>query len=142
MVKILKKDAGAQVVTIVGTPTVASLESTGMKVPWIVRQFLSGVGKGEMAAAEAKGAVWSHLFLRPNGPDLEKLLSYTTAATAATAAAAAEEAASPETPKLRAVVDGTFSLDNAVAAACRNFSGKSKGKVVVQVVTAPVAGMA
>merc|ERR1719488_70208 len=105
MVKILKADSGAQVVTIVGNPTVESLESTGIKVGGLVRFFLSGVGKQEIAAAELKGARWSHLFLRPNGEDLEKLLSYTTGS---------------EAPQLRAALDGTF-------------SGKAKGKVVVQV---------
>jgi len=118
MVKILKADSGAQVVTIVGNPTVESLESTGIKVGGLVRFFLSGVGKQEIAAAELKGARWSHLFLRPNGEDLEKLLSYTTGS---------------EAPQLRAALDGTFSMSEAAEAALRNFSGKAKGKVVVQV---------
>jgi len=127
MVRILKRDTGAQVVTIVGKPTVESLESTGMKVGGVVRFFLSSVGKDEIAAAEAKGASWSHLFLRPNGPDLEKLLEYTTMMTEG----------SPETPQLRAALDGTYPMHEAVQAAERNFSGKGKGKVVVQVVPPP-----
>ena len=119
MVDILKQDTGAQVVTIVGKPTVESLESTGIKVGSIVRFFLSSVGKDEIAAAEAKGAKWSHLFLVPNGPDLETLLGYTT------------------NGQLRAALDGTWPMHEAVQAAERNFSGKGKGKVVVQVVPPP-----
>ena len=59
--------------------------------------------------------------------DLEKLLEYTTMMTEG----------APETPQLRAALDGTYPMHEAVQAAERNFSGKGKGKVVVQVVPPP-----
>ena len=54
------------------------------------------------------------MFLRPDGADLATLLAWVAEG------------------KLQPVIDSTYSLDEAPAAAARCFSGRAKGKVVVR----------
>lgn len=117
MCQIVKAHAGKKVITINDTPTVESLEEVGTRPSFIVKGILNMKrNKVADAAGKALGVDWGYMFLRPNGPDLAELLTW------------ASEG------KLKATVDNVWSLDDAVAAAQRNFSGRAKGKCVVQVV--------
>jgi len=117
MCQIVKPHAGKKVITINDTPTVESLEEVGQRPSFIVKGILNMKrNKVADAAGKALGVDWRYMFLRPNGPDLAELLTW------------ASEG------KLKATVDNVWSLDDAVAAAQRNFSGRAKGKCVVQVV--------
>lgn len=116
MISIVKANAGKKVVTISDTPTVEALEEVGMKPNFIVRTFLNrGRNKVAEEAGKAAGVEWQYLFLQPNGEDLSELLAWVVDG------------------KLKPVIDKVWPLDEAVEAAERNFSGRAKGKCVVQV---------
>jgi len=117
MIQIVKANAGKKVVTISDTPTVEALEAVGMTPNFVVKTALGMKRNKEAdAAGKAAGVDWRYLFLQPNGKDLAELLQW-----------AADG-------KLKAVIDNVWPLDESVAAAQRNFSGRAKGKCVVQVV--------
>jgi alcohol dehydrogenase len=117
MIQIVKANAGKKVITISDTPTVQSLEEVGMKPNFIVKTVLNmKKNKAADAAGKAAGVEWLFLFLNPNGEDLAQLLQWVVEG------------------KLKPVIDNVWSLDEAVAAAERNFSGRAKGKCVVKVI--------
>jgi alcohol dehydrogenase len=117
MIRIVKANAGKKVVTISDTPTIEALEVAGLTPNIIVKTALK-VKRNKMAdaAGKAAGVDWQYLFLKPSGEDLAELLQW-----------AADG-------KLKAVIDNVWPLDEAVTAAQRNFSGRAKGKCVVQVI--------
>jgi len=116
MARIIKANAGKSVVTISDTPTVEALKAVGMTPNFVVRTAL-GMKRNKVAeaACKARGVEWKYMFLQPNGADLAEILQW-----------AADG-------KLKAVIDDVWPLEQSVAAAQRNFSGRAKGKCVVQV---------
>lgn len=117
MIQVVKANAGKKVVTISDTPTIEALEAVGMTPNFVVKTFLGMKRNKEAdAAGKAAGVDWRYLFLNPNGKDLAELLQW-----------AADG-------KLKAVIDNVWPLDESVTAAQRNFSGRAKGKCVVQVI--------
>jgi len=117
MIQIVKPNAGKKVVTISDTPTVEALEAVGMTPNFVVKTVL-GMKRNKQAdaAGKAAGVEWQYMFLNPNGKDLDELLKWVADG------------------KLKPVIDNVWPLDEAVVAAQRNFSGRAKGKCVVQVV--------
>lgn len=117
MIQIVKANAGKKVITISDTPTVEALEEVGAAPNFVVRAVLNAKrNKFADAAGKMAGVEWQYMFLNPNGEDLAQLLQWSVDG------------------KLRTVIDDVWSLDDAVAAAQRNFSGRAQGKCVVQVV--------
>lgn len=117
MISIVKANAGKKVITISDTPTVEALKEIGVKPNFVVKTALKMKrNKKAGAAAKASGVDWQYLFLNPNGKDLAEILQWSVDG------------------KVNAVIDNVWHLDDAVAAAQRNFSGRAKGKCVVQVV--------
>lgn len=115
--RVVKRGDG-KVITIAGTPTVKAIEeATGAPPNFIVKTFLR-FKRNKLAelAAEEAGVDWTYMFLKPNGADLAELLEWTAQG------------------KLKPVVDNVWPMEEAVAAAQRNFSGRAMGKCVVQVV--------
>jgi len=110
-------DRVRQIITIAGTPTVEAFEEAGINTNLIIRTFLY-LGRNSAAenGAKAKKNVnWKYLFLKPNGKDLSSLLKL------------AEE------KKIVPVIDKEFPFNQMKEAALYQFSGRAKGKVVINV---------
>lgn len=120
MAQILKPNLQLKVVTISDTPTVEALEKVGMPPNFVVKTFL-GMKRNKVAeaAAKAAGVDWQYMFLQPNGEDMTSIMEWASSG------------------KLKAIIDNVWPLDEAVAAAKRNFSGRAKGKCVVEVIASP-----
>jgi len=117
MIQIVKANAGKKVVTINDTPTVEAIEAVGVTPSFVVKTALGfSRNKEADAAGKAAGVDWKYMFLQPNGTDLAELLQWSVDG------------------KLKPTIDKVWPLDEAVAAAQRNFSGRAKGKCVVQVI--------
>lgn len=120
MSQILKPNLQLKVVTISDTPTVEALEAVGMSPGCVVKIFL-GMKRNKLAEAAGKeaGVNWQYMFLQPNGKDMKLIMDWASSG------------------KLKAIIDNVWPLDEAVAAAQRNFSGRAKGKCVVEVIKSP-----
>jgi len=120
MIQILKPNLQLKVVTISDTPTVEALEAVGMTPGFVVKTFL-GMKRNKVAeaAGKAAGVNWQYMFLQPNGEDMRLIMEWASSG------------------KLKAIIDNVWPLDEAVAAAQRNFSGRAKGKCVVEVIASP-----
>lgn len=67
-------------------------------------------------AATAAGTSWEYMFLNPNGKDMGELVQWVADG------------------KVQTVIDGVWPLAEATEAAKKNFSGRAKGKCVVEVI--------
>ena len=119
MVKIVKK--GGQIVTIAGMPTLEEIRRIG-GTAWILKLFLKRREKRkEYKAAQSKNANWTYLFLSPSNEDLSTLGNHL------------------ESGAIKPVLDGVWDfhsedLENGWQGAFnRSFSGRAKGKCVVQI---------
>ena len=118
MSKIIKE--GGKIVTIAGMPTLEEIRRIG-GTAWILKLFLKGKEKRkEFRSAKFVGANWDYLFLSPSHEDLSILAGHL------------------ENGDIKPVLDGIWSFNSEDAedgwqgAFNRSFSGRSKGKCVVQ----------
>ena len=108
--RILK--ANSSIISLVGPPDAAFARARGMN---FFMKAVFGLLSGGMIRQAAKiGAVYSFLFVRPDGRQL------------------AEIGALLETGKIRPVIDRVFPFDQAKGALAYLEQGRAKGKVVVQ----------
>lgn len=109
--RILKPSS--RIVSLVGPPDAAFARARGMNFALkFVFGLLSG---GIIRGAKKKGAVYSFLFVHPDGRQLSEIGELLT------------------TGKIRPVIDKVFPFDQAKEALAYLEKGRSKGKVVVQV---------
>lgn len=121
MAKIVKKDG--QIVTIAGMPTLEEIRRIG-GTAWILKLFLKRKEKRkEYKAAQSMNANWHYLFLSPSQDDLSTLAKHL------------------ESGAIKPVLDGVWDFhsedtgDGWQGAFNRSFSGRAKGKCVVQIVS-------
>jgi NADPH:quinone reductase-like Zn-dependent oxidoreductase len=114
---LLKK--GGKVVSISGNPTIEAIESMiGGKAPLMVRFFMWMTrNRAAEKAANSAGGSWEYIFMKPVGKDLDELGTYL------------------ESGAIKPVVDTVANgLDDFRTAIDKLYSGRSKGKCVIQVV--------
>ena len=121
MANIVKK--GGQIVTIAGMATLEELRRVG-GTAWILKLFVKRKKKRkEHKAARSVNANWDYLFLSPSQEDLSTLANHL------------------ETGVIKPVLDGVWDFhsedleDGWQGAFNRSFSGRAKGKCVVQIVS-------
>ena len=121
MSKIVKE--GGSIITIAGMPTLEEIRRIGGEA-WILKLFLKRKEKRkEFKSAKSVGANWDYLFLSPGKEDLSMLADHL------------------KSGAIRPVLDGIWSFHSEdpeegwKGAFNRSFSGRSKGKCVVQVTT-------
>ena len=116
------KDSG-RILTIAGMATLEELRRIG-GTAWILKLFVKRrVKRKEYKAAKSKNADWNYLFLSPSQEDLSTLANHL------------------ESGAIKPVLDGVwdFHLEDSEegwqGAFNRSFSGRAKGKCVVQIVS-------
>lgn len=117
MPQILKADKGKKVVTVNGIPTKEACDEVPTLKPGRFASLVLKLARNKKAeqAALNHGVEWSYMFLNPCGEDMLQLLRWV------------------DEGKLKPVIDQIWSFEKAKDAALRNFSGRAKGKCVVQV---------
>jgi hypothetical protein len=119
---IMKK--GGNIITIEGLPTASSMEQMmGKKPPAFVRFFLWLKLNKAAGIAKKAGMNWNHMFLKPNGKDLDLLRPFF------------------EDKGMVSIVDEEGTADTIQdfgKSVERLFSGRSKGKCVINIAAAPV----
>ena len=120
MTKIVKK--GGHIVTIAGMPTLDEIRRIG-GTAWILKLFMKRkVKRKEYKAAQSMNANWNYLFLSPSQEDLSTLAHHL------------------ESGEIKPVLDGVWDFHSEEGesgwqgAFNRSFSGRAKGKCVVQIV--------
>jgi len=109
--RIVKR--GGHIVTVAGNPTLEEIPGASCIVGCFVPKKAA---REEFHAAEAVGAKWDHLFLKPSGEDLNELAGHLAAGT------------------IKTILHDTWDLDDFKGAFDMQFSGRSKGKCVVRFV--------
>ena len=119
MSKIVKE--GGKIVTIAGMPTLEEIRRIG-GTAWILKLFLKRKEKRkEFKSAKSVGANWEYLFLSPSHEDLSTLAGHL------------------ESGEIKPVLDGIWNFNSEdteegwQGAFNRSFSGRAKGKCVVQI---------
>ena len=114
---------GGRIVTIAGMATLEELRRIG-GTAWILKLFVKRrVKREEYKAAQSRNADWSYLFLSPSQDDLSTLAEHL------------------ESGAIKPVLDGVWDFhsengkDGWKGAFERSFSGRAKGKCVVQITT-------
>lgn len=120
MTKIVK--SGGKIVSIVGTPTLEEIRRIGGSA-WILKLFLKKKEKRkEFKAAQSVNAHWDYLFLSPSNEDLSALANYL------------------NTGIIKPVIDNVWDFHSEDpdtgwrGAFSRSFSGRAKGKCVVNII--------
>lgn len=116
MAQIVKK--GGKIITIHGTPTLESIRTIGGTGCIISMVIPKKAKRAEFKAAQAVGADWDHVFLRPSHEDIAALAGHLASGA------------------VRPVLDGVWDAEPASwkGAFDRAFSGRAKGKCVVRFV--------
>ncbi len=121
MTKIIKK--GGQIVTIAGMPTLDEIRRIGGNA-WILKLFMKRKEKRkEFRAAQSINADWHYLFLSPSHKDLVTLAKHL------------------ESGAIKPVLDGVWDFQSEDSesgwqgAFNRSFSGRAKGKCVIQIIS-------
>ena len=111
---------GGSIITIAGMPTLEEIRRIG-GTAWILKLFLKRrERRKEFKSAKSVGANWDYLFLSPSNEDLSTLAGHL------------------ESGAIKPVLDGIWSFHSEDSeegwkgAFNRSFSGRSKGKCVVQ----------
>ena len=114
---------GGRIVTIAGMATLEELRRIG-GTAWILKLFVKRrVKRKEYKAAQSKNADWNYLFLSPSQDDLSTLASHL------------------QNGVIKPVLDGVWdfhsedSEEGWQGAFNRSFSGRAKGKCVIQIVS-------
>ena len=110
--KVLK--TGGQLISISGPPTPQFAQERG--APWAIRQVMRLLSFGIRRKAHKQGIRYAFVFMRAHGAQLQEITSLI------------------ESGALRPVIDRTYPLESTAEALRYIEQGRSKGKVVIQVI--------
>ncbi|MDF2793854.1 MAG: NADPH:quinone reductase and related Zn-dependent oxidoreductase [Pseudomonas orientalis] len=110
--KVLKP--GGQLISISGPPTPQFAQERG--APWAIKQVMRLLSFSIRRKARKLGVSYAFVFMRADGAQLQEITKLV------------------ESGGLRPVIDRTYPLESTAEALCYIEQGRSKGKVVIQVI--------
>ena len=110
--KVLKP--GGQLISISGPPTAQFAQERG--APWVIQQVMRLLSFGIRRKARKHGISYAFVFMQAHGAQLQEITKLV------------------ESGALRPVIDRTYALDSTAEALRYIEQGRSKGKVVIQII--------